>query len=173
VVEAQQFDLHEFSAGVNLFEPVSLYSQITRTIKYGILFIALTYITFVIFELGIKRRLHMVQYGVIGLALTMFYLSLLSLAEHIDFIRAYIAAAVLISGMISLYAYSAVRSASRALLVFVLLGGLYTILYSLLKLEDYALLVGTLLLLVILAVVMYFTRHIAQEKSTDQQLTDD
>jgi inner membrane protein len=57
--------------------------------------------------------------------------------------------------------------------VFALLGGLYTILYSLLKLEDYALLVGTLLLLVILAVVMYFTRHIAQEKSTDQQLTDD
>ena len=172
VVEEQQFDLHEFSAGVNLFEPVSLYSQITRTIKYGILFIALTYITFVIFELGIKRRLHMVQYGVIGLALTMFYLSLLSLAEHIDFMRAYIAAAILISGMISLYAYSAVRSASRALLVFLLLSGLYTILYSLLKLEDYALLVGTLLLLVILAVVMYFTRHIAQEKATDQQLTD-
>jgi inner membrane protein len=160
IIETQKFNVHEFSAGVNLFEPVSLYSQITRTIKYGILFITLTYITFVIFELGIQRRLHIVQYGVIGLALTMFYLSLLSLAEHIDFMRAYIAAAALISTMISLYAYSAVRSLSRAGLVFMLLSGLYFILYSLLKLEDYALLVGTVLLLVILAVVMYFTRNI-------------
>ena len=160
IIETQKFDVHEFSAGVNLFEPVSLYSQITRTIKYGILFITLTYITFVIFELGIQKRLHIVQYGVIGLALTMFYLSLLSLAEHIDFMRAYIAAAALISVMISLYAYSAVRSVSRAGLVFALLSGLYFILYSLLKLEDYALLVGTVLLLLILAVVMYFTRNI-------------
>ena len=93
----------------------------------------------------------------------MFYLSLLSLAEHIDFYRAYIAAAALISIMISVYAYSAVRSLSRAGLVFLLLSGLYAILYSLLKLEDYALLVGTLLLLVILAVVMYFTRHIGTD----------
>jgi len=167
VIEEQDFNIHEFSAGVNLFEPVSLYSQITRTIKYGILFIALTYITFVIFELGIKRRLHLVQYGVIGLALTLFYLSLLSLAEHIDFSRAYIAAAALISTMISLYAYSAVRSFSRAGLVFLLLSGLYTILYSLLKLEDYALLVGTVLLLVILAVVMYFTRHIGSNAENE------
>jgi inner membrane protein len=173
VIEEQKFDIHEFSAGVNLFEPVSLYSQITRTIKYGILFIALTYITFVIFELGIKRRLHFVQYGVIGLALTMFYLSLLSLAEHIDFSRAYIAAAGLISIMISLYAYSAVRSVSRAGLVFLLLAALYTILYSLLKLEDYALLVGTVLLLVILATVMYFTRHIGSGTQNNFEATPD
>ena len=173
VIEEQQFDLHEFSAGVNLFEPVSLYSQITRTIKYGILFIALTFITFMIFELGIKRRLHFVQYGVIGLALIMFYLSLLSLAEHIDFGRAYIAAAALISTMISVYAYSAVKSFSRAVLVFLLLAGLYAILYSLLKLEDYALLVGTLLLLTILTVMMYFTRHIGtkiKESSLEDEL---
>ena len=170
VIEEQKFDIHEFSAGVNLFEPVSLYSQITRTIKYGILFIALTYITFVIFELGIKRRLHFVQYGVIGLALTMFYLSLLSLAEHIDFSRAYIAAAGLISIMISLYAYSAVRSFSRAGLVFLLLSTLYAILYSLLKLEDYALLVGTVLLLVILAAVMYFTRHIGSRFDSEPEV---
>ena len=175
VIEEQEFNLHEFSAGVYLFEPVSLYSQITRTIKYGILFIALTYITFVVFELGIRRRLHFVQYGVIGLALTMFYLSLLALSEHIAFSRAYIAAAALISTMISLYAYSAVRSFSRAGLVFMLLAALYTILYSLLKLEDYALLVGTVLLLVILAVVMYFTRHIGTSDSNDpdnEPLTD-
>lgn len=161
--ETQVFDVHEFRAGVNLFEPVSLYSQITRTVKYGILFIALTYITFVIFELGIKRRLHFVQYGIIGLGLSLFYLSLLALAEHISFAIAYVSAAALISVMISLYAYSAVKSASRASLVFLLLGSLYSILYSLLKLEDYALLVGTILLLLILGVLMYFTRHIGNK----------
>ena len=109
----------------------------------------------------------------IGLALIMFYLSLLSLAEHIDFGRAYIAAATLISTMISVYAYSAVKSFSRAVLVFLLLAGLYAILYSLLKLEDYALLVGTLLLLTILTVMMYFTRHIGtkiKESSLEDEL---
>ena len=161
--ETQAFDVHEFRAGVSLFEPVSLYSQITRTVKYGILFIVLTYITFVIFELGIKRRLHFVQYGVIGLGLSLFYLSLLALAEHISFALAYVSAATLISIMISLYAYSAIKSISRAGLVFLLLAGLYSILYSLLKLEDYALLVGTILLLVILGVLMYFTRHIGSQ----------
>jgi inner membrane protein len=168
--ETQKFNVHEFVAGVNLFEPVSLYSQITRTIKYGILFIVLTYITFVIFELGIKRRLHFVQYGIIGLGLSMFYLSLLALAEHISFFMAYVSAAALISVMISLYAYSAVKNISRAGLVFLLLGGLYSILYSLLKLEDYALLVGTVLLLVILAVLMYFTRHIGLQSANDNDV---
>ncbi|PID45860.1 MAG: cell envelope integrity protein CreD [Proteobacteria bacterium] len=171
VVESQKFNIHEFSAGVNLFEPVSLYSQITRTIKYGILFIALTYITFVIFELGIQRRLHMVQYGVIGLALTMFYLSLLSLAEHIDFGQAYLIAATLISVMISTYAYSAVRSASRTGIIFALLCSLYFILYSLLKLEDYTLLVGTGLLLLILAIVMYFTRNLGSQTDSPETPT--
>ena len=168
--ETQKFNVHEFVAGVNLFEPVSLYSQITRTIKYGILFIVLTYITFVIFELGIKRRLHFVQYGIIGLGLSMFYLSLLALAEHISFFMAYVSAAALISIMISLYAYSAVKNVSRAGLVFLLLGGLYSILYSLLKLEDYALLVGTVLLLVILAVLMYFTRHIGLQSVNENDI---
>lgn len=164
--ETQQFNVHEFRAGVHLFEPISLYSQITRTIKYGILFIVLTYITFVIFELGIKQRLHFVQYGIIGLGLSLFYLSLLALAEHISFLIAYVSAASLISLMISLYVYSAVKNISRTGLVFLLLSGLYSILYSLLKLEGYALLVGTLLLLVILAVLMYFTRHIGSQRLT-------
>ena len=78
---------------------------------------------------------------------------------------------MLISIMISLYAYSAVRSVSRSGLVFLLLAALYTILYSLLKLEDYALLVGTVLLLVILATVMYFTRHIGSETQNNFEAT--
>lgn len=166
-LEKQEFNVNEFQAGVNLFESVSLYSQITRAIKYGMLFFTLTYITFLIFEMGIGRRLHIVQYGVIGLALSMFYLTLLSMAEHAGFFSAYLSAAGIIIIMISLYAYAAIRSFKRTLVVSMLLAGLYALLYSLLKLEDYALLAGTVLLLVILAVLMVLTRNIGRESDSD------
>ncbi|KAG1694748.1 Inner membrane protein CreD [Nymphon striatum] len=135
-LEKQKFNVNEFQAGVNLFE-----------------------------SMGIGRRLHIVQYGVIGLALSMFYLTLLSMAEHAGFFNAYISAAGIIILMISLYAYAAIRSFKRTIIVSILLAGLYTLLYSLLKLEDYALLAGTVLLLVILAVLMVLTRNIGREVS--------
>ena len=166
-LETQSFNVDEFSAGVNLFESVSLYSQITRAIKYGVLFFVLTYITFLLFELGIGRRLHVVQYGMIGLALSMFYLTLLSMAEHAGFFKAYIAAATIIIMMISLYAYAAIRSFGKTFIITVLLAGLYSMLYSMLNLEDYALLAGTALLLVILAVMMFLTRNIGKVSSED------
>jgi len=162
-LETQKFNVNEFSAGVKLFESVSLYSKITRAIKYGALFFILTYITFLLFELGIGRRLHVVQYGMIGLALSMFYLTLLSMAEHAGFFNAYISAAAIIIIMISLYAFAAIRSLGKTTLISALLVGLYTMLYSMLNLEDYALLAGTALLLVILAVMMYLTRNIGRK----------
>ncbi len=165
-IETQEFNVDEFSAGVNLFESGSLYSQITRAIKYGVLFFILTYITFLLFELGIGRRLHVVQYGMIGLALSMFYLTLLSMAEHAGFFNAYVSAAGIIIIMISLYAYAAIRSFGRTSIITVLLAGLYSVLYSMLNLEDYALLAGTALLLAILAVMMYLTRNIGSHNRT-------
>ncbi len=163
-LETQKFNVNEFSAGVNLFESVSLYSKIIRAIKYGSLFFVLTYITFLLFELGIGRRLHVVQYGMIGLALSMFYLTLLSMAEHAGFFNAYISAAAIIIIMISLYAFAAIRSMGKTAIISVLLVGLYSMLYSMLNLEDFALLAGTALLLVVLAVMMYLTRNIGREK---------
>lgn len=164
-METHAFDAQEFVAGVNLFEADSLYSKITRAIKYGSLFFILTYITFLLFELGIGKRLHIVQYGMIGLALSMFYLTLLSLAEQTGFFTAYLSAAGIIIAMISLYAYAALRSIGRTGLIATLLSGLYFMLYSLLKLEDHALLGGTVLLLVVLAVMMFLTRNIGAEKT--------
>ena len=163
-LETQKFNVNEFSAGVNLFESVSLYSKITRAIKYGALFFVLTYITFLLFELGIGRRLHVVQYGMIGLALSMFYLTLLSMAEHAGFFNAYISAAAIIIIMISLYAFAAIRSLGKTAIISILLVGLYSMLYSMLNLEDYALLAGTALLLVVLAVMMYLTRNIGRNE---------
>lgn len=164
-LETQNFDVQEFTAGVNLFEADSLYSKITRAIKYGSLFFILTYITFLLFELGIGKRLHIVQYGMIGLALSMFYLTLLSLAEQTGFFTAYLSAAGIIISMISLYAYAALRSIGRTTIIAGLLTGLYFMLYSLLKLEDHALMGGTVLLLIVLAVMMFLTRNIGSDKA--------
>lgn len=136
-----------------------LYSLVTRAVKYGLLFIALTFMIFLIFEVTIQIRLHVVQYGLIGLALTLFYLTLLSLAEHIAFLLAYLSASSIIILMITCYTAAALRSAARTAIIFVLLVALYTLLYSLLQLEDYALLMGTGLLLAVVMVLMYVTRH--------------
>jgi len=164
-LETQTFELDSFSAGVNLFESVSLYSQITRAIKYGVLFLVLTYVTFLLFEMGIGQRLHIVQYGVIGLALSIFYLTLLSMAEHAGFFKAYLSAASIIITMISLYVLSALRSIGRTSIITLLLIGLYSLLYAMLRLEDYALLAGAGLLLVVLAAIMYSTRNIGRSEA--------
>ncbi len=156
----QGFDLSEFLVGVDLFEPVFLYSKITRAVKYGLLFVGLTFLVFLIFELISSARLHLVQYGLIGIALSLFYLTLLSLAEHTDFSRAYVIASAVNIGMITLYAGAALRSWARAGIILALLSTLYTLLFSLLHLEDYALLMGTALLLAVVAVLMYLTRDL-------------
>lgn len=154
------YNLGEFTAGVDLFEPVFLYTKVTRAVKYGILFVGLTFLTFLIFELTTQTRLHFVQYGLIGVALTLFYLVLLSIAEHTTFLTAYIAAAAINIGLITIYTGTALKNWSRAGVIFVLLSALYTVLYSLLQLEDYALLMGTMLLLSVLMVLMYVTRNL-------------
>lgn len=155
-----EYDLNEFVAGVDLFEPVFLYSKIIRAVKYGILFVGLTFLTFLIFELTTKTRLHFVQYGLIGIALSLFYLLLLSVAEHTTFLTAYIVAAATNVGLITAYTAAAIRAGAKTVIIFSLLSALYIVLYSLLQLEDYALLMGALLLLSVLMVLMYVTRNL-------------
>ncbi|OIO56577.1 MAG: cell envelope integrity protein CreD [Alphaproteobacteria bacterium CG_4_10_14_0_2_um_filter_63_37] len=160
VLETERFEADEFMAGVDLFESVFLYSTVTRAVKYGLLFIVLTFLTFLIFELTVGAPLHYVQYALIGGAISLFYLLLLSLAEHIDFLSAYLVAATTTIVMISGYAASALGSIKKGGIVLVLLAGLYLFLYSLLQMEDYALLMGTLLLTSVLAVLMFLTRKL-------------
>jgi len=160
-------NLFEFTAGVSMFEPVSLYSQVTRAVKYGLLFIGLTFLTLFIFEMAIARKLHIVQYGLIGVALSLFFLVLLSLSEHIEFILAYASAAALTISMISIYVWFALSSFTRAVFIFLLLSALYAVLYSLLQFEDIALLVGTGLLVFILMVLMFVTRNIQSEDQAE------
>lgn len=160
-------DVYGFITGVSLFEPVSLYSQIDRSVKYGVLFVALTFLTLVVFEMGIGTTLHFIQYALVGVALCLFYLILLSLSEHISFLLAYLLAASAMIVMIAFYTAALLQNYRRSGFVALLLAGLYALLYSLLQLEDYALLLGTAFLVLIVLVLMRLTRNLHRTVERD------
>jgi inner membrane protein len=153
VVEASAF-------GVSLFQPVTAYRTIERAIKYGVLFLGLVFATFFLFETVSGVRLNALNYLLVGAALCLFYLGLLSLAEFIGFANGYAVAAAASVLLIGLYSRSVLRRGSRALLVSAMLSGVYGYLYFVLQMEDFALLAGTAALFVLLAAVMYATRRL-------------
>jgi inner membrane protein len=146
--------------GVTLFSPVDIYHRAERSTKYGALFILLTFCTFFVVELLQRRRLHPMQYLLVGAALCLFYLLLLSLSEHIGFGFAYLAAAAGTIGVIGMYAGHVLGGLWQGARMVAGLSLLYGFLYVLLQLEDYALLVGSIGLFLILAVVMWATRRV-------------
>jgi inner membrane protein len=148
------------SLQVSLVDPVNLYSQAERASKYGILFIVLTFVGFAMFELIKRLPIHPLQYLLVGLALAIFFLLLLSLSEHIAFWRAYLASAAACIGLQAVYLSHVLRSKSRGLGFAAMLTALYAVLYGLLVSEDNALLMGSLLLFGILAAIMWVTRKI-------------
>jgi inner membrane protein len=146
--------------GVALISPVDAYRETDRAIKYGVLFIGLTFAACLLFELATGTRPHALQYALIGLSLCVFYLLLLSFAEQIGFGLAYLvsAAAVAIQGAV--YTGAVQRRALPGLAFGAFLGLLYAVLYALLQLEDVALLSGSLLLFGLLSLAMWFTRNL-------------
>ena len=146
--------------GVNFIQTVDTYQIVTRAAKYAVLFIGLSFLVYFFTELLGSVELHPVQYLLVGLANCIFYLLLLSLAEHIPFAAAYILSAAASSILISLYSLTILGGRLKAAIVFGVLCGLYTYLYTALRSEAYALLIGSLGLFVVLALIMYITRHI-------------
>lgn len=148
------------SVGVSLVDPVDVYAKTDRATKYGLLFVLLTFIGFFIFELTRQLPIHPIQYGLVGLALAMFFLLLLSLSEHFRFGWSYLGAGVACIGLITFYLSAVLRSVSRALGFAAMLATLYAALYGLLVSEDNALVLGSGLLFVVLAALMTITRHV-------------
>jgi len=146
--------------GVNLVDPVDVYTLADRASKYGILFILLTFVGFVLFELIRRLRIHPLQYLLVGLALAIFFLLLLSLSEHIAFWQAYLIAAAACIGLQGVYLTGVLRNRAFGLTFSGLLGALYAVLYLLLQSEGYALLMGSILLFAILAAIMWMTRKL-------------
>ena len=143
---------------VALFDSVTSYTQIYRACNYGILFIGMSLVVVFIFEIVSKKAAHYVQYGVVGFSLVIFYLLLLSLSEHIGFEWSYLISSLAIVIPNSLYITSMTSSKKFGIGMFIFLSGIYAILFSILRMEQYALLTGSLLILAVLYAVMYLTK---------------
>jgi inner membrane protein len=146
--------------GVEFLLPVDNYQKSTRSVKYAILFIGLTFLCVFFIEMRQSNRVHPFQYALIGLALVIFYTLLVSISEHIPFNPAYLISAIMTVGLTGLYAGSLFHSTRMGLLVGGTLTVLYGFLFITLQQQDYALLTGSIGLFGILAVVMYASRKI-------------
>jgi inner membrane protein len=148
--------------GVNLLNSVDFYRSCLRAAKYAILFIALTFLTYFMFEIVAKLKIHAFQYILIGSALSLFYLILLSLSEVISFLGAYLLAALANISLISAYTKVITKNTNHKLFLFMIgiLIFLYSFLYVLLQLQDLSLLFGSIGLFIILCIIMYISRNI-------------
>lgn len=153
-------DLSDYAFGVNFLIPVDEYQQNERAAKYGFLVIGLTFLVFFLIQTMSKINIHLFQYTMIGLALIMFYTLLISITEHSSFLLAYIIAGVSVVVMITLYSISILRNIKFPAFIASSLTGLYTFIYVIIQLENYALLAGSIGLFLILGAVMYISRKI-------------
>jgi inner membrane protein len=153
-------EISKATFGVDLLLSVDEYQKTMRTAKYAIMFISLTFLAFFMIELLSKKIIHPVQYLLIGLALLIFYTLLLSISEYLVFKVAYLLASAAIILLITIYSYSVLSDRLKTGIVFGILVILYGYLYILMQLQDYALLMGSLGLFIILALVMFLTRNI-------------
>jgi len=166
---SQQFfenlpDLGTYAFGVDFVIPVDQYQQNERAAKYGFLVIGLTFLIFFLIQSISKIKIHIFQYSMIGLALILFYTLLISITEHSSFTKAYLIAAIAVITLISLYSISILKGSKFPMFIAAALTGLYTFIYVIIQLENYALLVGSIGLFSILAAVMYFSRKIDWNK---------
>ena len=145
---------------VDLVEPVNLYSKVDRAVKYGFLFIGFTFLAFLLFDIVGGARVAVAEYLLTGAGLVLFFVLLLAFAEVIGFAFAYLVASGAIIGLLSAYSSAVLASWKRARFMGALLVGLYALLYVLLNLEGLSLLIGSVLLFLALAGVMYATRRI-------------
>jgi len=152
--------LQTANAEVGLIQPVDLYSQVNRSVKYGFLFIGFTFMAFLLFDVVAGVRVSAVEYLLVGAGLVLFFVLLLAFAEVIGFTPAYLVAGGAIIGLLTAYSAAVLKSRRRAGYIAALLVALYGVLYVLLSLEAYSLLIGSLLLFAALAALMYLTRNL-------------
>lgn len=165
------FKLTEKAVGFEMVQPVDIYQQSERSIKYAFLFITLTFVVLILLELLKKLRIHPIQYSLVGMALLVFYLLLISLAEHIAFFYAYSIGAIASTALLTLYFGGILRSSKLGLLLGAGLSTLYSVLYVILQAEETALLLGSVLIFAVLSLLMLLTRHLDWYALTGQSET--
>jgi inner membrane protein len=153
-------DLDDYLFGVKLLDTVDEYQQNERVSKYGFLVIGLTFLIFFLIQSISKINIHIFHYSMIGIALIMFYTLLISITEHSSFSLAYAISGIAVVVMITLYSISILKNKKFPMFIATSLSVLYTFIYVIIQMEDYALLVGSIGLFFILGAVMYFSRKI-------------
>lgn len=152
--------LSKSELSVTFVEPTNPYQNVGRSLKYALLFVGLVFLTYFLFESTTKKDLHPAQYILVGLAQITFYLLLLSFAERIGFDAAFAVAAAATVGLISAYAGMVFKSLVRGIAALGVFSVLYGLIYILMRMEDYALLVGAVSAFLIIAAVMILTRNL-------------
>jgi inner membrane protein len=158
-----RFDSNESDAaafGVKLLLPIDEYQKTLRSVKYCIMFIIITFLTFFFVEVLSKRRIHAIQYLLVGSAICLFYVLLLSISEHLRFSSSYLVSCVSILILVTAYVRFVFKNNMLTAVFAGILAILYGFFYSLLQLEDYSLLLGSIGLFIILATIMYLTRKV-------------
>ncbi|MDO8329899.1 MAG: cell envelope integrity protein CreD [Fluviicoccus sp.] len=145
---------------VSFIQPVNVYHMTERALKYALLFLVITFGAFFLFEVLKDLRIHPMQYGLVGGALAVFYLLLLSFSEHAGFRMAYGLSSAACIGLITYYVSHVLQSLARALGFSVVLAGMYGTLFVILQSEDYTLMLGSVLVFLLLAAVMMLTRRV-------------
>ncbi|WP_273274644.1 cell envelope integrity protein CreD [Maribacter polysiphoniae] len=153
-------NLNKFAFGTSLIVPIDDYQKTERTSKYGILIIGLTLLVFLLIQIISKIAIHPFQYFMIGLALIMFYTLLISISEHQNFLKAYLISGVAVVGLITAYSKTILKNRKFPMLVFGSLSALYAFIFVIIQLENYALLVGSIGLFIILGIVMFSSKKI-------------
>jgi inner membrane protein len=154
------YQLQSSEFGVNLLLPVDHYQKAIRSVKYAVMFIALTFLVFFLVELLSHKRIHPLQYLLVSIGLVLFYSLLLALSEQMHFNLAYLLSALAIVGLITAYSHSIFKETKQTVFMGIFLAVLYAFLYTVLQLEDMALLIGSVGLFIALAVVMYISRKV-------------
>lgn len=171
-IDNQVETFEDASFGVNLIDPVNHYQQNMRSAKYAFMFIALTFVVFFFVEILTKKRIHPIQYLLVGIALILFYSLLLSISEQINFGIAYLVASIATIGLITAYTHSIFKNKMQTGGLAAMLCMLYIFLYVVLQLEDIALLIGSVGLFIILGIIMFFSRKINWYKQEEETPND-
>lgn len=160
-IEKKQDDA---SVGVKLILPVDQYQKITRTSKYAILIVLLTFVSLFLTEVIRKQRVHPFNYVLIGAAMIIYYILLLSFSEQVGYNAAYIIASAATIGLVSVFIASLLKNKSAAALFAFILSVIYIFIFVIIQLEDLALMIGSIALFIITGMLMYFSRKINWDK---------
>ncbi len=171
--EGPKYQVDQSSFGVKLILTADVYQKSMRLAKYSIMFIIFTFATFFFSDVINRKRIHPIQYILVGIAVLIFYVLVLSLSEHMNFNYAYIMSALSVTMIITGYARAIVQSKRFYVTVFVILIILYGYLFIVIQMEDYALIFGSIGLLIITAAVMFLTRRINWYADGSEELNID